>query len=364
MAKGRRAKGEGSIYQRKNGTWCAQITMPDGKDKYKYSKTQKEVRDWLLIQRQAVRENAWTSDDTLTVSAYMERYLQDVLTPSVRHSTLVSYKRIIRMHICGALGDVKLSKLTPQMVQRFYTEKLNEGQSNRSVQYMHAVLHKALEQAMRWDLVTRNVSDMVDAPSVKRYQPVVWSLDQVKQFVVASKDHRHHALFVLAVTMGLRQGEILGLQTEDVDFVGGYLQVRQALEAVTGQGVRLTDTKTEKSRRRIRIPRPTLEVLRDHVAGLNRSKGFLFVTTVGTPIRARDLVKEFKSVLVKANLPDIRFHDLRHLCATLHLMAGTNPAVVAQILGHSTITLTLSTYSHVLAPIEDEAADRMSLLLE
>src|SRR5258708_15765024 len=125
MAK--RTKGEGTVFHRKDGLWVGELTMPDGKKKTKYSKSQKEVKDWLLAQRQAVHNNAWTSDDTVTVSEYLERYLQDVLQPSVRYSTFVSYQRIIRMHICGSLGDVKLSKLTPQLVQRFYTDKLNDG---------------------------------------------------------------------------------------------------------------------------------------------------------------------------------------------------------------------------------------------
>jgi integrase len=362
MAK-KRGNNEGSVYKRSDGLWAAQITLPDGKRKYKYAKTQKEANEWLLSQRQSVRSNTWVSDDTVTVGAFLEHYLVTVLPSTLRRSTLVSYTRIIRMHLKAALGEVRLSRLTPQLVQDFYANKLAEGQSPRSVQYMHAVLHKALDKAVRMDLVARNVSDFVDVPSVKRHTPVVWSLEQVKSFVEAAKTHRHYALFVLALSCGLRQGELLGLQVEDIEFATGHLNVRRALEVVSGQGLQLTQPKTQKSRRRIRIPRPALEVLKAHVTALGRKDGFLFVTTVGTPIRARDLVIQFKGILERAGLPDIRFHDLRHLCATLHLMAGTNPAVVAQILGHSTITLTLQTYSHVLAPVEDEAADRMGKLL-
>jgi len=329
----------------------------------KYGKSQKEVKDWLLLQRKAVRDNAWASDDSVTVKQFMARYLSDVVKPSVRYSTFIRYQDLINLHICGSLGDLKLAKLTPQIVQKFYTDKLNEGQSSRSVQFMHAILHKALKQAMRWDLVVRNVSDMVNPPSVKRYKPTVWSLEQIKQFIEAAKGHRHYELFVLAVSCGLRQGELLGLQISDVDFTTGFLHIHQSLEIVRGGGTRLTETKTERSHRSIRIPGPVLETLRAYVAGLKRSDGFLFVTTVGTPIRGRDLVKEFKGIIEKAGLPEIRFHDLRHSCATLHLKAGTPMVVVAQILGHSTPALTASVYSHVLPEVEQEASERMAKLL-
>ncbi len=359
----RRGSNEGSIYKRKDGLWAGQITLPDGRRLYKYARKQSEVSEWLLDQRQAVRAARWTTDGSMTVSAFLERYLREVVTPTVRQSTLVSYTRILRAHIGGALGAVRLTDLTPEMVQRFYADKLAQGQSPRSVQYMHAVLHKALDQALRWDLVTRNVSDLADPPSVKRHLPVVWSLDQVQRFVEAAKGHRHQALFILALACGLRQGELLGLQIEDVDLAGGYLQIRHVLQELPGQGRQLTTPKTYKSRRRIRIPEPALVVLREHLAAQKRKSGFVFVTGVGTPIGPRDLVKVFKAVLAQAGLPEIRFHDLRHLCATLHLMAGTNPAVVAQILGHSTVVLTLNTYSHILTPVQDEAAERMGKLL-
>jgi len=139
--------------------------------------------------------------------------------------------------------------------------------------------------------------------------------------------------------------------------------VRQALEIVRGEGWRLSELKTERSRRRIRIPGPVLEVLRAYVAAENRREGFLFVSEVGTPILPRNLVRNFKSVLEAAGLPEIRFHDLRHHCATLHLKAGTSIVTVAQILGHSTPTLAMNTYSHVLPEVESEAADRLGKLL-
>jgi len=363
MAK-RRPRGEGSIFQNGQGVWTAQITLPDGKRKAKRSKVQREVRDWLQTQRQTVKDNVWVSDESATLGSFLDHYLSDVLKPTVRNSTFVSYERIIRMHVKLGLGDVRLTRVTPQLVQRLYTEKLEGGLSPRSVQYLHAILHKAFEQAVKWSLVPRNVTDLVDPPSVKRHSPVVWSLDQVKQFVEAAGSNYHYALYVLALSTGLRQGELLGLQIDDLDFVNGSLQVRQSLEVVRGSGeLRLSPPKTERGRRRIQIPGPALDVLKAHVRGSKRVTGYVFLSRTGTPILPRNIVREFKALLQVAGVPEIRFHDLRHTCATLHLMAGTNPKIVQDILGHSTITLTLDTYSHVMPGVQEEAAAKFGKLL-
>ena len=362
MAQGRRSNHEGTIYQRKDNSWCAQITLPDGKRKTKYGKTQKEVKDWLLGQRNAVQNNTWVSDDTLTLSAYMDHYLSEVVKPSVRPRTYESYFGWVNNHLKPELGHVRLTRLTPQMVQGFYTDRLTVV-SSRSVQYLHAILHKALEQAVRWSLVPRNVTDLVTPPSVKRPQPNVWTMEELKKFMEVAAEHRLYALWALAVGVGMRQGELLGLQMDDIAWNTGSLHVNHNLQWVRGEGLVLTTPKTAKSRRTVKLPESVLKILRDHVDQQEANQRYVFVTKVGTPILPRDCWGVFKRLIEKAGVSDIRFHDLRHLCATLHLQAGTNPAVVAAILGHSTVNLTLNTYSHVLPTITDEAAERMNKLL-
>lgn len=358
----RRARGDGTLFKDKSGYWTGRITLPDGKRKVKRSKSQKEVRDWLQGERQAIKDNTWTSDESVTLGAYMDRYLEDVAKPSVRPLTLQSYSGWVKHHIKPGLGDVRLVRLTPQMVQSFYTDRLKVV-SSRSVQYMHAILHKALDQAVRWGLVPRNVTDLVSPPSVKRPQPKVWTMEELRRFLEVAKGHRLYALFALAVAVGMRQGELLGLQMEDIRWESGALNINHALQLVRGQGLVLTTPKTAKSRRTLKVPRSVMDILRAHVDQQEPNQQYVFVTRVGTPIRPRDLVAVYKRLIKKAGVPDIRFHDLRHMCATLHLQAGTNPAVVAAILGHSTVNLTLSTYSHVLPHMQDEAADRMNRLL-
>jgi integrase len=361
MAK-RAAKGEGTIFKDQRGYWTGKIAGPDGKRKIKRSKNQREVREWLQAQRQSVHDNAWVSDETLTLAAYMDHYLTEVAKPSVRPRTFESYWSWYIHHIKPALGHVRLVKLGPREVQSFYSDQLKLV-SSRSVQYMHAILHKALEQAVRWSLVPRNVTDLVTPPSVKHPQPVVWSMDELRKFMEVAKDHRLFALFSLAVACGLRQGELLGLQTDDISWKTGSLHVNHALQFVRGQGLVLTTPKTAKSRRTVKVPSSALQILREHVEQQDNNQKYVFVTRAGTPILPRTIVDIFKMLIKRAGVPDIRFHDLRHLCATIHLQAGTNPAVVAAILGHSTVNLTLSTYSHVLPSIQDEAAERMNMML-
>jgi integrase len=360
MAK-RAVRGEGSVFRDNRGYWSAQITGPDGKRKTKRSKIQREVRDWLQSQRQAIHNNSWVSDDKLTVGAYMDRYMVDVVKPSVRPRTFESYQSWYTHHIKPGLGSIRLVKLSPQQVQAFYTEQ-GGVVSSRSVQYMHAILHKALEQAVRWSLVPRNVTDLVTPPSVKHPQPVVWSMDELKQFMAVAKEHRLYALWAIAISCGMREGELLGIQVSDIQWDTGTINVNHALQLVRGQGLVLTTPKTAKSRRTIKVPASALQILRDHVEQLKENQRYVFAGRTGEPMLPRTLVETFKVLIKRSGVPDIRFHDLRHLCATIHLQAGTNPAVVAALLGHSTVNLTLSTYSHVLPSIQDEAADRMDRL--
>ena len=145
----RRAKGEGTIYQNPKGLWVSQITLPNGKRKVKYSKTQKVVMDWLLAQRQAVQANNWVDEDKITLSAFIDRYLKDVAAHTLRPKTLESYESLIRLHIKPELGEFKLSALRPDHLQALYSQKLNSGLSRRTVQFVHSILHKVLDQALK-----------------------------------------------------------------------------------------------------------------------------------------------------------------------------------------------------------------------
>jgi|SRR5579859_947897 len=217
MAK-RRSKGEGTIFQRKDGLWRAAIVLPDGQRRVKTSKSQKVVRDWLQAQRQSVHDQVWTSNDRLTVGEFLAHYLTDIAAATVRPRTLEGYAWLIKKHIEPVLGDIRLTGLTPQRVQAFYTDRLQKGLSPNTVLHIHNILHRTLEQAVRWSLVPRNVTDLVDAPKPRQFERTTWSAEEARRYLEVARTHRLYALYVLALYTGMRQGELLGLQYEDIDW--------------------------------------------------------------------------------------------------------------------------------------------------
>jgi integrase len=222
---------------------------------------------------------------------------------------------------------------------------------------------------VRDGLVPRNATEAVKPPQVRREETRPLTPEQVRTLFGAAKGDRLEALYVLAVTTGLRQGELLGLKWDDVDMEAGTLQVRRTLTTAKGGPV-LSAPKTKGSRRTVKLSQTALEALTSHlerqleeidrVGSLWRENGLIFASEVGEPLDRRDLTTHrFKPLLRRAGLPQIRFHDLRHTCATLLLSKNVNPKVVSEILGHATIAITLDTYSHVLPTMQESAAKAM-----
>jgi integrase len=299
----------------------------------------------------------------VTVGQFLERFLVDVSEPSVRPRTLEGYTWLVRSHIAPELGSIRLTALTPQRVQAFYAERQKQGLSPTTVNHIHNLLHRALEQGVRWGMVPRNVTDLVDPPAPGRHTLVVWTAEQARVFLATARPHRLYALFALALYTGMRQGELLGLQVDDIDWQGSTLNIQHALITPKGKKQLLSTPKTDKSRRTIKLPAPAREALEQHVMRQERKQGYVFVSLVGTPLNPHSVIDTFKRLTAEAGLPEIRFHDMRHTCATLHLQNDTNPKIVQDLLGHSTITLTLNTYSHVMPSMQADAAERMGKLL-
>jgi len=359
MAK-RRAKNEGSIYfSNTSNLWVAQITLPDGKRKTKYSKTQKVVKEWLLTQRNALRTGVWVDNDKVTISEFLDRWLGDTVAHTVRPKTLTSYKYLIDMHIKPTIGYLKLTQLRPENLQSLYAQKLDAGLSSRTVQYIHAVIHRALEQAMKWGLVVRNVADLVDPPRVTKKAPLTLTETQTKLFLEEVKGHRWFPIYLLAIVGGLREGELLGLHIEDISLERGTVYVHRAIQYLPGKGLIETEPKTETAKRVVTLPAFAVEILRDYIDSLKRNQGLLFTTSTGNAVSYRNLIRHFHQTLDKLGIERLPFHSLRHLSASLLLKAGVNPKVVQERLGHSTITLTLDTYSHVLPGLQEDAANKM-----
>jgi integrase len=360
----KRAHGEGTIFHSDaQDLWVAEITLPDGKRRRKYHKTQKVVKDWLLDQRRLVQDGTSMGSGRMTVAEYIDHYMQDVAAHTLRPKTIEGYNDLIRLHIKPAIGSVKLSALTPSHVQKFYSDQLNLGLSRRTVQFMHAVLHKSLDQAVRWGMLPRNVCDLVKAPQPERRAMNVWTAEQVKIFLDYVHFHRWYPIYVLAVTCGFRIGEVLGIHYEDIDLANSSINVRHATQTLIGQGIVITTPKTERSRRLVTVPASAMQILKDYLDYSKVSQGLIFTTRSGKPVSSRNIVHHFKASLREAGLPEIRFHDLRHTSATLLLSAGVHPKIVQERLGHSQISLTLDTYSHVMPSMQVEAAQKMDDLL-
>ena len=368
----KRGNGEGSITRRKDGLYMARYTVETAigaKRKTLYGKTRGEVSE-KLTKAMADRDDGLVFDaDNLKVGEYLERWLVDSVLDTVRPTTYERYEQIVRIHVRPALGSVKLKNLTPVHVRGLYREKLEAGLSARTVQYIHVTLHKALKQAVQDGLIPRNATEAVKAPQVRREEMRPLSGEQVKVLLEVARGDRLEALYVLAIHTGLRQGELLGLKWEDVDLESGTLRVRRTLVTAKGGPV-LTAPKTKGSRRSVKLTQGAVEALRSHLkhqlqeidraGSLWRENGLMFASESGEPLDRRYLTScRYKALLKRAELPMIRFHDLRHTCATLLLSKNVNPKIVSEMLGHASIAITLDTYSHVLPNMRDQAAAAM-----
>lgn len=368
----RRANGEGSIYRRKNGGWTARISLTGGERKDFYGKTRQEVAAKLAAASERQRTGLPLVNERQTVGAYLQSWLQGVKT-SARPKTYTTYEGLVRLHAEPKIGKVPLAKLTPQHLQDLYADRLDAGLSPQTVRHLHAVLHRALGQAARWGLVTRNVADLITPPRISRHEIQALDVVQSRALLQAAKGDRLEALYVLALTTGMRQGELLALRWKDVDLEAATLSVRGTLSR-SPEGLTVAEPKTAGSRRHVFLGPIAVDALRRHRVNqtaerLLKAPGWensdlVFVNEVGKPIEASNLRRRsFRPLLEKAGLPRIRFHDLRHSAATLLLTQGIHPKVVSERLGHSKVSITLDLYSHVTPTLQKEAAMALDALI-
>jgi integrase len=370
---GKRGNGEGSIGRRKDGLYMARYTVQTAtgpKRKALYGKTRQEVAA-KLSKALADRESGLTFDaDNVTVAEYLARWLSDSVRGTVRVSTFERHEQIIRAHLAPAFGRMKLKTLTPAHVRSLHREKLEEGLAPATVRKIHSTLHKALSQAVADGLIPRNAADVkAPRPAPEEMHPL--SEAETRTLLNAAREtgDRFEALYVLAITTGLRRGELLGLRWDDADLDRGTLRVGRALVREGGRYV-VGETKTKRGRRRVNLTPRTVAALKAHrkrqleqrvrLASLYEDHGLIFASEKGTPLNPENLVKRsFKPLLKRAGLPEIRFHDLRHTCATLLLGRSVHPKIVQELLGHATIAMTLDTYSHYLPSMGDQASGAM-----
>jgi integrase len=324
-----------------------------------------------------------------TVGELLTAWLENTAKPSVRPKTYRSYEQMVRNHLAKTvpsdewkehqldsvpgLKDVPLSKLTLQGVQQFFNDKLKAGNSPALVRYLRAVLRLPLNEAVRSDLIPRNVAALATPPKVEKREIVPFTPEQAGRFLKAALGHRLEALFTSALAVGLRSGECSALRWPDVDLAKGLVIVKHTLQRKKGEGLVLMPAKSEKSRRNVELPAACVKVLRAHkehqdqerlLAGSRwKETGHVFTSTIGTPIDDRKILKEFNSLVAAAKLPKQRFHDLRHACISLLAAQGVPVKVIAEIVGHSDVRLTQNVYQHVYQDAKHEAANKMDELL-
>ncbi len=349
----------------------ARYTDATGKQKSVYGKTVKECREKLTEALSNADKGLVFASGNISVGEYMDRWIEDSAKGDLAPRTYHNYKLQIRQHIKPGIGRVKLSQLSPANVQALYAAKLRDGMASSSVRYIHAVLHRALEQAVRFGMIPRNPAAVVDAPKVRQDEIQPLDADQTRRLLDAARGDRFEALYVLSLTTGLRCGESLGLRWSDIDFDKKTVRISRQLQRMRRDGdesgtLVFTEPK-HGSRRTLDLPQRAVDALRSHrkrqaeeqlrTGAKWRDNGLVFATGKGTPLDAQNIVNRyFKPLLKRAGLPLINWHAMRHTYATLLLAKGVHIGYVQKALGHKNIQLTMR-YSHWMPSMGKHIAD-------
>lgn len=367
----RRANGEGSIYQRKDGRWTGAVYVLNrggGRQRRQvYGKTRAEVAGKVADLHGLNLKHIPAAPVALTVKDFGSTWVDRLHDSDLKPATVSNYAWILARYILPSVGTVRLVALSPEHVRKMLRTVSDSGASARTVQLSRAVLRAMLADAERDQLVHRNVAALVKGPRVEREEVVPWSREEASRFLASLEGHRLHPLFAVGVALGLRKGELLALRWEDVDLDARVLRVRATVQRL-GRGVGLVtgSPKTKKSRRNLPLPQVLVTALAAHRESQQRERreagtrwqesGLVFTTGKGTMIEPRDLNRFLDDAIARAGLRRIRFHDLRHTCATLLLAQGVSPRVVMEVLGHSQLSMTTDLYGHVMPSSLRDAA--------
>ncbi|MET7643905.1 site-specific integrase [Streptomyces sp. NPDC005426] len=371
----RNPNGAGTITKRKDGRYQAAVYVlqPDGTRarKFAYGKTWAECdakRRELLVK---VDQGVPVPTRSAKLSEWLPYWLDNVVKPRRKLSTYDKYEAHVRLYLVPMVGGKRLESLGVADVRRFLAQLENKTTA-ATAKESHRVLRTALTAACREELITRNVASLVEPPQAKSRELSPWSLDETLTFLAAARMDPLYAAFVLAITMGLRRGELVGLRWTDVDLESRVLYVRQQTQR--RRGVLYDDDPKGRRRRAVPLPAMCIAPLRWHRMRQVDAKarageswqegGHVFVTRTGRPVEPRNVYRSFTRVAESAGLRVIRLHDARHGCATILTAAGVAPRVVMEILGHSQISITMDVYTHVVQDTQREAISHMDRLLK
>ena len=343
----RRSKGEGTVCKRPDGLWEARLDLGvvDGNRRSKtvYGKTRREATEKLNTLRQQQVQGVNLAAEKQTVGQFLETWVEQTIKPNRREKTYESYDYLCRLHLIPAIGHILLADLSPQQCEWLVNQLRAKDISVNTVRAALRTLSAALNRAVNFGLIARNPIAVIEKPTMEKRPMTIWDKQQAQHFLDTVQGHRLEPLYRLALSLGLRQGELIALTWDDIALEQGTLKIRRA--------------KTEAGVRTLSLPPVLIDVLRRHqdrqqveqtIQGERwQAHGLVFPSEVGTPLSARNLVRHFKLATEKAGLPDIRFHDLRHSCTSFLVAQGVHPRVAMEILGHSQISITMDVYAHV-----------------
>lgn len=374
MAGRRRDNGQGCTTRLANGTYRGYITLDDGTRKWVSGKTERDVKIKLTDLRHEKERGRLRFTEKQTLAQFIAYWLETVIKPHRKDRTYSSYEQLLRVHVLPTLGHLPLAKVTPQHLTALYAVRRQDGVSAETLAHVHTVLHTALKHALRVDLVARNVTEAVDKPKASYRRPDPLDAAQARRLLEAAKDHRLHALFVLALATGMREGELLALHWDDLNLVKGTVRVERTLQPARRAPAAFDVPKTEHSRRVLDIGPSIVAVLEVHqvrqqierraAGAFWQDMGLVFPNTVGKPMDGINLLqREFYPLLERAGLPRVRFHDLRHTAATLQLHESQDLTAVSATLGHAQTSTTANIYAHALPSGRKKVAASMDRLL-
>src|SRR5215467_10776344 len=370
--KRRRVNGEGSVYKRGDGYWVGAFDVPTTSGARKrvvvYGKTLAEAREKLAKVQQDVRAGIPVPDKVWKLGPYLDYWLENFVKRNRRPATYNLYEMIVRLYLKPGLGSRKLTSLTVPMVQGFLNERLAKGDSVRKVQVMRTVLSAALTRAMREELLVRNVARLVELPEWQRGTVRPWSAEEARRFLIASRPDPLFPAFVMLILYGLRRGEALGLQWDDIDFDAGTIQVRRQLQRIRGE-LFLAPVKTRAghrdmpllglARQALKLQAAQLAAYRADMGSAWPETGLVFTTRTGRPIEPRNLVRSFRRICDANKIRLIKVHHLRHTVGSLLKALGVPARDVRTILGHARISTTLEIYTDTDGPARRDALTRL-----
>jgi integrase len=371
MATRYRNKNTGSISKR-YGKHRAQFYLPNGKRTSSTFRTHAEAEKWLRDQHSKLDQGFDFQGSKTTLAEYLPKWLE-TRKIDLRPKTAHNYRQTITKHIIPFLGTITLQDLSLVKIEKFYADLVQSGVGTRTIRICHNILHKSLEKALRYGLVTHNPAHGAALPRYTHSEMQVLDQTQVGQFLIAAQSSSYCALFHLAITTGMRQGELFGLKWPDLQWLTGTLHIQRQVQRVSGQGWSFVEPKTKAGRRTIKLGEGTIQILREHRAQQEIQKvkagqswqenDLIFPNEVGDPGDPSNLRKDFQKTLARAGLSLIRFHDLRHTAASLLLNNNVPLIVVSKMLGHTKPSITMDIYGHLYHESQGEAAEIMDKLV-